>query len=144
MNADDPAALAKLRDWFDNGIPFNRVLGIEVVELSRGVARFRVPFRQELIGDRDRPALHGGVLSATMDACGGAAGMTLLGDGERLSTLDLRIDYLRPGEPKELLCRAEVVRIGNRVASIDIVCFHGDDPDRLIATGKGVYSLHRG
>lgn len=68
--------------------------------------------------------------------------MTLLRDGERLSTLDLRVDYLRPGEPADLFCRAEVVRIGNRVASVDIVCHH-DDATRLIATGKAVYSLHR-
>jgi uncharacterized protein (TIGR00369 family) len=77
-----------------------------------------------------------------MDACGGAAACTLLEDGERLSTIDLRVDYLRPAELRDLLCRGEVVRSGNRVATVDIVCHHGDET-RLIATAKAVYSLYR-
>src|SRR3954466_8740822 len=125
-------------------IPFNKVLGIEVADLREGFARLEVPFRPELIGDPFRQALHGGVLSALIDACGGAAAFTMITPpAERVSTIDLRIDYLRPGEPKRIVAEATVMRMGNRVASVDMRTFHTDAPDKLIATGKGVYNVKR-
>ncbi len=130
--------------WFmAEAIPFNRVLGIEVVELRGGFARLEVPFRKELIGDPSRPALHGGVISAVVDACGGAAALTLVPPPGLVSTIDLRVDYLRPGEPQRLVCESSVTRLGNRVASVDSRVFHPEAPDRLIATGKAVYNIHR-
>lgn len=130
--------------FFRRQIPFNAVLGLEVDELGEGFARIRVPFRPELVGDPVRPALHGGVLSATIDATGGAAAFTLVDlPGDRLSTIDLRVDYLRPGELKDVVCEGTVTRMGNRVASVDVVCFHPEASERLIATGKGVYSVKR-
>ena len=61
----------------------------------------------------------------------------------RFGHVALRVDYLRPAELREFLCEARVTRMGNRVASVDIVAFHADDPERLIATGKAVYSIKR-
>jgi uncharacterized protein (TIGR00369 family) len=130
--------------FFERQIPFNAHLGLAVDELGDGFARIRVPFRDHLIGDPIRPALHGGVLSATIDATGGAAAFTLVQlPGDRLSTIDLRVDYLRPGELKDVLCEGRVTRMGNRVASVDVVCFHPGDEETLIATGKAVYSVRR-
>jgi len=124
-------------------IPFNRYLGIEVMGLSDGFARMEIPFREELIGDPLKPALHGGVLSALIDACGGAAVFTLVDPPEKVSTIDLRVDYLRPGELSRIACEATVARMGHRVASVDMRVFHVHLPDRLIATGKGVYNVRR-
>jgi uncharacterized protein (TIGR00369 family) len=124
-------------------IPFNQLLGMRVAELREGYARLEIPFRPELIGDPLRPALHGGVLSALIDACGGAAAFTLITPPETVSTIDLRIDYLRPGEQKTLVCESTVSRMGNRVASVDSRIFHPDEPERTIATGKAVYNVRR-
>jgi uncharacterized protein (TIGR00369 family) len=141
--AQDEALQERVRWFMAEVIPFNRVLGIEVVELRSGFARFEVPFRNELIGDPSRPALHGGVISAVVDACGGAAALTLVPPPGVVSTIDLRVDYLRPGEPQRLACESSVTRLGNRVASVDSRVFHTEAPDRLIATGKAVYNVHR-
>ena len=54
-------------------IPFNAYLGIDVTEVGVGLVRMRVPYRPELVGDPLKPALHGGVLAAVIDAAGGAA-----------------------------------------------------------------------
>ena len=35
----------------------------------------------------------------------------------RLGTIDLRVDYLRPGIGSEFILRAEVLRLGSRVAN---------------------------
>ena len=126
-------------------IPFNKLLGVEVGELREGFARMEVPFRPELIGDPMRPAIHGGVLSTLIDACGGAAVFTMIDPPEKVSTIDLRVDYLRHGEAERIVCEATVVRLGHRVASVDMRVFQTHtQPDRLIATGKGVYNVKRG
>ena len=133
-----------LTTFFGQGIPFNKILGLEIVELSDGYAKTRIPYRAELIGDPTRPALHGGVLSATIDATAGAAAFTMVTmPHDRISTIDLRIDYLRPGELKDVLCEARVRRMGNRVASVDAFAFHPDERDTPVATGKAVYNVKR-
>jgi uncharacterized protein (TIGR00369 family) len=132
----------KLKRLMEEAIPFNRVLGIRVTAARRGFARLEVPFREELIGDPYRPALHGGVLSALADAAGGGAvWLDLDDDRARVSTIDLRIDYLRPARLELLVAEATVVRSGNRVGVVDIRLFHESASAETIATGKGVYNI---
>jgi uncharacterized protein (TIGR00369 family) len=140
----DPAVIEQLKEFMANQIPFNRVLGIVVDDLSEGFCRLKIPFRPELIGDPFRPALHGGVLSSLVDTCGGASVFTVIALGDRVSTIDMLVDYLRPGELRDIVCEAKVTRIGNRVASTEMKVFHPDAPDQLIATGRGVYNVKRG
>jgi uncharacterized protein (TIGR00369 family) len=137
-------AFSLLREFMEQRVPFNRSLGITVTELRPGFATLAVPFRPDLVGDPDRPALHGGVLSALIDAAGGAAAFSLVAlPDDRVSTIDLRVDYLRPAELLDLRAEATVTRMGNRVASVDVRCFHPGASDRLIATGKAVYNVRR-
>lgn len=140
----DPQALQQLREFMAEQIPFNRFLGMQILELRDGFCRMQIPFRPELVGDPFRPALHGGVLSTLVDTCGGAAVFTVVALGDRISTIDMRVDYLRPGELKAIACESTVTRVGNRVASTDMKVFHPDKPEQLIATGRGVYNIKRG
>ncbi len=131
-----------LRQVMEELIPFNRYLGVKLIEARTGFARLEVPFRDELVGDPMRPALHGGVLSALADAAGGAAVWTGLDDDRaRVSTIDLRIDYLRPARLFTLIAEATVVRLGNRVGVADVRLFNADAEDVTVATGKGVYNI---
>jgi uncharacterized protein (TIGR00369 family) len=139
--ADVSAQLAFVRRLIDDEIPFNRVLGLRVRSATRGLAVLEIPFRAELIGDRDRPALHGGVVSALADTCGGAAVWTQVGALDRVSTIDLRVDYLRPGRAETLVATGRVLRVGNRVGVVNIVTHDGDAEP--IAEAKGVYAIKR-
>jgi uncharacterized protein (TIGR00369 family) len=130
-------------DFMERRVRFNRLLGLSLTKLEQGFARMELPFREELIGDPDRPALHGGVMSALLDTCGGAAVWSAAEAGDRVSTVDLRVDYLRPGPLDDLVCEARVLRIGNRVGVADMKVFTRSDPDRTIASGKGVYNIRR-
>ena len=131
-----------LRQVMEDLIPFNKYLGVRVIEIDRGRVRLEVPFRPELIGDPLRQALHGGVISMLADTAGGAAMWSALEDGRaRVSTIDIRIDYLRPGRQETLAAEASVVRIGRRVGVVDVRCFHPSAPTDTVATGKGVYNV---
>ena len=123
-------------------IPVNRFLGMKCEEVREGFVRIVIPFREELVGDPMRPALHGGVLSTLADTAGGMAVWTGIGDTRgRVSTIDLRVDYLRPARLTTLACEATVVRQGNRVGVSDMRVFHPDEPATAVATGKGVYNV---
>lgn len=139
----DPELVQALRHFMCELIPFNRHLGLEITSLEEGFARVELPFRRELIGDPARPAIHGGVIAALVDASGGAAIATVGTARDKISTIDMRVDYLRPGSEKRLVCDATVMRMGGRVASVDMKVYHPETQSDLIATGKGVYNVKR-
>jgi len=129
--------------FMNTHIPFNQFLGVTMTDGGDGFVRLEQPFREELLGDVGRPALHGGVISTLVDVAGGAAAFTRIDfeAGDRLSTVDLRVDYLRPAGRASLVADAEVVRMGNHVAMVRVkVSSEGVQ----VAEGVGVYSIRRG
>ena len=131
-----------LKEIFEIKVPFNRLLGIRADSLERGKVVFSLPFREELIGDSRRPAIHGGVISTLMDTAGGAATWTELEEGDQVSTVDLLVDYLLPGGKGKLTAEASVIRIGNRVAVTQIVVYQ-EGIKEPIASGRAVYNIIR-
>jgi uncharacterized protein (TIGR00369 family) len=148
---------ASLYRFMQEQIPFNAHLGLEVRELGEGRAVLALPFRPEFVGDPIRPALHGGTISMLADTAGGAAVLTGVRMRALVSTIDLRIDYLRPGALLELVADASLVRLGGRVGVARIQVWQqpdqGNDSEearsseasgrRLIAEATGVYSVRR-
>jgi uncharacterized protein (TIGR00369 family) len=135
----DPEVMAAI---FEQHIPFNRFLGMRAVRMGQGGARLELPFRDEFVGDPMRPALHGGVISTLADAAGGMAIWSALENpASRISTIDLRIDYLRPGRLERLVAEATTVRVGKAVGVADIRLFHPDAEGEVVATGKAVYAI---
>lgn len=136
--------LDAIHQFFAGGIPFNAFVGLELVEIERGRARARIPFRPELIGDPTRPALHGGVVSMLADTIGGAAVFSVTDPGDRVATIDLRVDYLLPGREADVYAEAELIRVGNRVGVASMRVWQPDTTgEDAIAVAKGVYSIKR-
>lgn len=132
-----------LKQFLEEGIPFNRFLGIRVGGYGSDWGRLELPFRQEFIGDPLRPALHGGLVSTLLDTCGGFAIWCRVRTELRISTIDMRVDFLRPGGSQLLLAETRVVRVGNRVAVTDGIAYHPGGKEDPIATCKAVYSLRK-
>ncbi len=131
-----------LKQLLEEFIPFNKFLGIRVREFFEDGIALELPFRDEFIGDPIRPALHGGVMSTLADVVGGIAVWSKLEDAHaRVSTIDMRIDYLRPGKLETVCAEGRVVRLGNRVGVTDMRLYHPSEPAQTIATGKGVYNI---
>jgi len=145
--------LAALVEVAENLIPFNRILGVRDCRIDdEGVVRIRIDRRDELIGNFARGFLHGGVVSATLDVVGGiAAMMAVVGRDlpetreeagrifSKVSTIDMRIDYLRPGVGEWFDASATVLRTGSRVA-VTRMEFHNDE-GTLVAVGTGTYMV---
>ena len=135
----NPALLKQLAEEL---IPFNKFLGLRALHIERGRVRFEIPWREELVGDPSVPALHGGVISMLADTTGAMAVWSSIDNpAARLSTIDLRVDYLRPGRLEPLVADAIVVRVGGRVAVADVRLFSSSAEAETVATGKGVYAI---
>jgi uncharacterized protein (TIGR00369 family) len=140
----------RLIHMFEHSISFNEVLGMKVESVVPGAVRVRVPMRKELVGHFSTGRLHGGAISATLDALGGLALMVELAERHpadsadqvmqrfsRFGTIDLRVDYLRPGHGQHFVAGAEVTRLGGRVGSVQ-TRLHNEE-GTLIATGSAAY-----
>jgi uncharacterized protein (TIGR00369 family) len=150
---DDPheaAFHAGVREVFEEKIVFNKVIGLRIDQLGDVAAHGHLRMQPELIGHYAHQRLHGGVISAALDAMGAAAVMAAMGARHRdetaeqrlhrfgkLGTIDLRIDYLRPGVGERFELHAEVLRLGSRVASTRMSFLSADG--QLLAAGAGTY-----
>lgn len=135
---------AVIKKFFEEDLAFDRYLGLLVDEVREGYARCRLPYKPELLGDPFRPALHGGVTSALVDASTGLAAISTMPLGSKASTVDLRVDYLRPGAPQDLFAEAKVIRSGSQIAVIEVSIYQETNSERIeTARGRAVYSLKR-
>ena len=139
-----------VRRIFEDKVAFNKVLGVEIDSMSFESATIRFDNRPELVGNFVHQSLHGGVVSATLDLTGGlVAYLSVLKSMEgktseektarlaNVGTIDLRIDYLRPGLGKHFVASGSILRAGNKVA-VTRMELHNDS-DEHIAFGTGAY-----
>ena len=146
----EPEFITGLKALFEEKIVFNQVLGLKITSLTPTKVTARIDMRPELVGHYSFNRVHGGVISAGLDAMGGLAVMAAIGARHmdesplqrlhrfaKLGTIDLRIDYLRPGISEYFELRAEVMRLGSRVASTRMEFLAADG--KLLSTGAGAY-----
>jgi uncharacterized protein (TIGR00369 family) len=139
-----------LKKVFEELIVFNQVLGLKITSVKPTEVIARIDMRNELVGHYAYNRIHGGVISASLDGLGGLAVMAAIGARHmdesptqrlqrfaKLGTIDLRVDYLRPGIGEWFELRAQVMRLGSRVASTRMEFLGADG--KLLATGSAAY-----
>ena len=139
--ADRRDKIARLDAGFAAAIPHNRALGMRFIDYGPGEAQMLLPYSERLIGNPETRVLHGGAISALLDACSGAAVFTKLGLVASIATLDLRIDYLKPATPdRDVVCRARCYKATKNVAFVRALAYHDDESDP-IAAAAGSFML---
>jgi len=122
--------------------PFIGFLGMKATALDydKSSITMHMPLKPELERRAGTGQFHGGPIASFIDVVGDFAIGMLVGGG--VPTMNLRIDYLRPGTGSGLTGTAVVRRAGRTVAIVDIDVF--DDQNRLVAIGRGTYSGQKG
>jgi uncharacterized protein (TIGR00369 family) len=146
----EPEFIEGLKHMFEEKIVFNHVLGLKITALRPDGVSGRIDMKPELVGHFAYNRVHGGVISAGLDAMGGLAVMAAIGARHmddapeqrllrfsKLGTIDLRVDYLRPGIGDHFDLHAEVLRLGSRVATTRME-FRGPD-GKLLSTAAAAY-----
>jgi uncharacterized protein (TIGR00369 family) len=151
---DEPMKIAELlpilHEMYDKKIPFNKVLGLRIESLEIESIRVTFDMKEEFVGNYVHGILHGGVISAVLDTTGGLIaslgvlqkmeGQPAKEVGKRLSkigTIDLRVDYLRPGSGKHFVATGSIMRAGRKVTVTRMEL--QNDQGLLIAVGTGTY-----
>jgi uncharacterized protein (TIGR00369 family) len=141
-----------IRDIFEHRLPFHEVIGLRVESLDPGTPRLAFDMRPELVGSHLHNRLHGGVIATALDTVGGFAVAVAIAEKHadetaeqivarfgRFGTIDLRVDYLHQGTGRSFHAGAKVMRLGGRIASVQMEL--RNDSDLLVATGTAAYII---
>ena len=140
-DAERRELLARLNRQFEEGVPHNRALGVELLGLEEGEARGKLPWAEHLVGNPETGVIHGGVITSLLDAICGAAVFQALPEPLPIATLDLRIDYMKPATPRsEVLAVARVTKVTRNVAFVRATAYHEKEDDP-IATATATFML---
>jgi len=118
-----------------NSVPFARLLGLRLDAIEPGCATMSLEIRDEL--KQNAGIVHGGVVASLIDSATAFAIVPLLAEGERTTTVDLTISYLRPLVSGRASATARVVREGGRIVVLSAEAF--DDEGNLVATALSTY-----
>lgn len=126
MDKRDPAVRARIAEHFNDAIPHNGAIGLEVVDSGGETVVTSLAFREEFIGDPGARLWHTAVGTTAADSSCGLAVFLALPDMEAIATLDLRMDYLRPA-------------VGQAPLTVESECYH---ITRCVAFARA--TLHQG
>ncbi len=143
---------AAIREVVNEKIPFNKILGLKLESIEKNQLKIKFDMKEEFIGNYVRKTLHGGVISSVIDVTGGIAAFISIYNKfsesaleekhkkfSKMGTIDLRVDYLRPGIGDWFISTGYVLRTGNKVVVTRIELHN--NTDHLIAVGTGSYII---
>jgi uncharacterized protein (TIGR00369 family) len=120
--------------------PIGRLLGFTLVRSGAGQATIEFEAGEQHANPMG--TLHGGVLCDISDAAMGVAFSSRLKDGESFTTLELKINFLRPVWKAKLRAQAKIVRAGNTIGLVE--CDVIDEQERLVARASSTCMTLRG
>ncbi|TMB78912.1 MAG: PaaI family thioesterase [Chloroflexi bacterium] len=122
------------------GAPVARLIGFRPTLIEHGKAIFELeagPQHANPMG-----TLHGGVLCDVADAAMGVAYASTLADDESFTTLELKINFVRPFWSGTLMATGRVVKAGRTVGLTE--CDVTDSEGRLVARAMSTCMTLRG
>lgn len=150
VSNNEEQLIAVMTSYFNEQIPFNKILGVNVESMGRDSVSASFEMRVELLGHYARGMLHGGVISSVIDITGGLSAVMSIKQNtaddspkarremaDHVSTLDLRVDFLRPATGKRFVAKAFPLRTGRKIAVIRTEL--RNDQDDVVAVGTSTY-----
>ena len=128
------ARLRQIRKAIDT-VPFARLLGIELDDISSGTATLGLDVREQLT--QNHGIVHGGAIASLIDTATAFAIISLLAPREKVTTVDLSISYLQPLSEGRVKAIAKVLRAGRRLFVVSAEVF--DKDGKLATTALSTY-----
>ena len=151
QNRNFDALLQLLKETYEERVPFHQILKLHIVSLEEDNVCMKIEMRKELLGNYKYEMLHSGVIASILDATSSmiiSLGlMKKMSESSfeeiktrifRIGTIDLRIDFLKPGQGHYFLSTGSALHIGNRIAVVRTSLHNGKNI--LIAVGAGTYT----
>lgn len=133
---------AERLEIFLGRVPYVRFLGMRA-ELAGDEMTATLPFAPHLVGNTVMPALHGGVLGAFMEMTA-LAQLSVTSPAPRVhKTIDISIEYLRPGKAQFTYARADVRKVGRQFANVHVEAWQ-EARSKPVAFLRGHFLLREG
>jgi acyl-CoA thioesterase len=126
-----------LMNWQKTKNPFWSLLGLELVAVKKGWAKIRLPFSEKLANGIG--SAHGGAIFSPADSAIGMALVGLLNKDETVSTLEMKINFLKPLTGGEIVAEAKIIHRGTMTAIGDVEV--RDEDKNLVAKGLATYAI---
>ncbi|GHE88639.1 thioesterase family protein [Thalassotalea profundi] len=149
---DQALILQQMQKFWNNDMPFNQLLGLNITKFDHQESEVRFVWQDKLVGNPMQKILHGGVTATALDLVGGVvaaaniiaqltdhSSQSIALSLRKLSTIDLRTDFLLPGRGDEFIATAKIIRSGSKVA-VARMELHNEQNDH-IAFGTGTYMV---
>ena len=120
--------------------PIASLLGFTLTAVGDGEAAIELKVDERLANPMG--TLHGGVLCDIADAAMGMAWASTLGEGETFTTLELKVNFLKPVWSGTLQARGRVIKAGRTVGLVE--CDVLDEQERLVARASSTCMTLRG
>jgi acyl-CoA thioesterase len=117
--------------------PFYQLLKITLEKIDEGLARFRMPFQRELT--QGFGVVHVGAIATLADTAVAYALLSLVQPGERVATVEFKINYLSSVTAGELIAEAHIINKGEKLAlgGMEVK----NEQGKLIAKGLATYMI---
>ncbi|XQW85046.1 thioesterase family protein [Thalassotalea piscium] len=144
--------IQQMQNFWNNDMPFNQLLGLTITQFDHQKSEVRFSWQDKLVGNPMQKILHGGVTATALDLVGGVVAAANIIEHlddyspeaieqslSKLSTIDLRTDFLRPGRGESFIATATIIRSGTKV-TVARMELHNEKNDH-IAFGTGTYMV---
>jgi uncharacterized protein (TIGR00369 family) len=132
-----------LSDQMKNGLvspPAAETVGFRMLSFGGGESRFEMDAGRR--HHNPMGTVHGGILCTLADSAMGMAFASTLGEGESFTTLEIKVNYLRPVFEEKLFASAKVVHRGRSVGMVE--CDVATENGKLVARAVSTCSVLRG
>jgi uncharacterized protein (TIGR00369 family) len=111
---------------------FTHAAGVRVVAVQPGFAELSLPRKPELLQFFGH--FHGGVITALADQAAGIAVTSAMPKGRIGVTVEIKVNFLSPGDGHELIARAKTLQMSGSIGVATVEVFTKDDKsERLCA-----------
>jgi acyl-CoA thioesterase len=127
MNTND-TEIERIKNDF-NAQEYCQFLGINIVNLKKGIAQLSLCFNKNILNREE--TVHAGIITSLADSAAAVAVLSTMGSGGRISTIELKINFLHPVKNSDLFAEAKIIHKGSRTAVGDVEIKTKED--RLVA-----------
>lgn len=137
MDATKESYYQYLKDIFLNST-FSETLNITGTEVEAGQATLYMEILPEKHMNTNQ-SLHGGVMASLLDTASGMSVRSLLDESETIATVNLSINFLRPGFSGKLTAKGHVKSKGRKMATVEAELV--DEKNKLLANSIGTFAI---